>query len=251
MKKLYGEFNREDWLKAIDLRQSDIPESFIIHGEWEYGENINIWKEIFQNKVISPKWNTIIGEYKNEKIGFSNVFWAPVAGLIVHQFSIMGTKKFIQTGYMGGLSNSIKYGDIFIVTEAKMLDGVSQWYWPERSTIKADEELVNKAINYCEKKKYSYVTGKIISTSAMLVETNDLVRGWAEDGYLGVDGETAATFAIAKKFDKKSISLLNISDHLIEGDTLYNYTKEREIIEEETDQRIRELALFIGTGDFS
>jgi len=63
--------------------------------------------------------------------------------------------------------------------------------------------------------------------------------------FLGVDMETATTLAIARKYNKKAISLMNLSDHLIQGDTLYSYTKEREEIEAETDEKIRDVAMHL------
>lgn len=243
--KLYGDFTKGDWLNTFKVENSQIPCSFIIHGEYNHDINLKMWSNILKDEIWLPKWNTVIGKYSGINIGYANVFGGPMAATIVHQFGLAGTSQFIQTGYMGGLSNDVKYGEIFIVTEAGMQDGVSHWYLPDQQVVKADEQLINKAINYCEKKGYSYSTGSIISTSAMLLETTDMVNNWASSGFLGVDMETATTLAIASKFNKNAISLMNLSDHLIQGDTLYSYTKEREEIEAETDEKIRDVALHL------
>ncbi len=58
--------------------------------------------------------------------------------------------------------------------------------------------------------------------------------------------ESAVTLAAAKKFNKKAVSLLILSDHLLKGDTFYTYTKEREELEAEIDKRIRDIALYLG-----
>lgn len=245
--KLYGDFTRQDWVQMFGVNQNQIPLSFIIHGEWNHDNNLKIWKEILKEEVWIPKWNTVIGKYKGTNIGFANVFGGPMATTIAHQFGSAGTELFIQTGYFGGLSHDVKYGDIFIVTQAEMQDGVSHWYLPNQTIVKADENLVNTAIEYCEKKCYSYSTGSVISTSAMLLETLEMINGWASNGHVGVDMETATTLAIAKKFNKRAIGLLNLSDHLIQGDSLYSYTKEREELEAETDEKIRDLALYLST----
>ncbi|MCT2536262.1 uridine phosphorylase [Aquibacillus koreensis] len=206
-----------------------------------------MWKELLKNEVWLPKWNTVTGKYNGTKVGFANVFGGPMTSSVVHQFGLAGTEMFIQTGYFGGLSHEVKYGDIFIVTDAVMQDGVSHWYLPNQDVVQANEELVRLAIDYCAKKGYSYSTGTVISTSAMLLETDEMVNGWADKGYLGVDMETATTLAIAKKFNKKAIGLLNLSDHIIKGDTLYSYTEERETLEMDTDDKIRDVALYLST----
>lgn len=245
--KLYGDFTQEDWLNSLGINIENIPSSFIIHGEWEHKDNINFWKEVLKNDILIPKWNAVIGTLSNTAIGFANVYGGPMASNIVHQFGMAGTDRFIQTGYFGGLSSKINYGDILIVTEAEMQDGVSQWYLPNQTIVKSDSSLVKEAINFCELKGYSYSVGSVLSTSAMLLENEEIIAGWAEDGHLGVDMETATTLGISSKFNKKSIGLLNLSDHLFKGETLYNYTEDREVLEEKTDEKIRELALYLST----
>lgn len=245
--KLYGDFTKKDWLDALNMEQHQIPLSMVIHGEWNHEENLIRWKEILKKELNMPKWNTVIGKYNEKSIGFANVYGSPFAASIVHQFAAAGTNQFIQTGYFGGLSDDINYGDILIVSEAEMKDGTSHLYLPNNKTVKSDEKLLNKAIDYCEKNGYSYVVGSVLSTSAMLLETKEIVENWALNDHIGVDMETAATLAVAKKFNKRAVGLLNLSDHLIQGDTLYAYTKEREQIEEETDEKIKDIALHLSS----
>ncbi|WP_230192517.1 uridine phosphorylase [Paenibacillus sp. CECT 9249] len=243
--KLYGDFTKKDWLDVFGVEENQIPLSCIIHGEWNHEENLNLWKDTLKEELWLPKWNTVIGKYEGKNIGFANVYGSPIAAMITHQFASAGTNQFIQTGYFGGLSFDVTYGDILIVSEAEMKDGASHWYLPNRKTVKSDEQLLNATIDYCEKKGYSYAVGSVLSTSAILLETQELISEWGLNGHLGVDMETATTLAVAKRFDKKAIGLLNLSDHLMVGDTLYSYTKERELIEAETDEKIRDVALYL------
>ncbi|MDV2686063.1 uridine phosphorylase [Alkalihalophilus lindianensis] len=245
--KLYGEFSKQDWLHVFGIEEDKVPASFIIHGEWEHTENIILWKHTLENEMWLPKWNTVVGSYEGTSIGFANVYGSPMASTITHQFASIGTESFIQTGYFGGLTQDMKYGDILIVNEALMQDGVSHWYLPNETTVKSDETLVNAAIEYCEKKGYHYIVGTILSTSAMLLETREMIDDWSRSGYAGVDMETATTLAVAKYFNKNAIGLLNLSDHLIAGDTIFSYTEEREQIESQTDEKIREVALYLAT----
>lgn len=245
MKKLYGDFNKNDWMNAMNLQQNDIPKALIVHGEWEFENNLKNWSRILGPNIKRPEWNTLLGEYNNKKIGFSNVFWGPVSALISHPFCVMGTELLIQTGYIGGLSFDINYGDILIVSKAEMEDGVSNWYYPNKKEIEASSELVEEACKFCELRDYPFKVGSIISISRMLLETSSIVESWAAKGHLGADGETAATYSVAKHFKRKSIALLNLSDHICHGDTFYNYTDERIAKEKETDKRIREIALHL------
>lgn len=245
--KLYGDFTKEDWLQFLGVEEHNIPSTFIIHGEFDPTYNLTHWTKLLCEDRWLPKWNSIIGLHNGKRLGFANVYGSPSAALITHQFASAGTTQFIQTGYCGGLSLKINYGDILIVREAEMQDGTAHWYLPNEKTVTSSESLVSAAVDYCEKKGYSYVVGRVLSTSAMLIETSEMVNDWASNGHIGVDMETGTTLAVAKKFNKKAIGLLNISDHLVHGDTLYSYTKERECIEAETDAKIRDLALYLAS----
>jgi hypothetical protein len=243
--KLYGDFQKEDWLKILGLSEKDIPNSFIIHGEWIFEDNLKLWREILCKEVHMPKWNTLIGRYKKFNVGYANVYGSSMTPNIVHQFACSDSEVFIQTGYFGGLSSKVKYGDILIVTAAEMKDGVSHWYLPGQTVVESDKELVEAACEYCEQRGYRYVKGNVVSMGAMLMETYEMVKGWSIKGYDGVDMETATTLAIANRFNKRAIGLLNLSDHIIHGDTLYSYTQDRELIEAETDRAIRDVALYL------
>ncbi|WP_375534283.1 hypothetical protein [Alteribacillus sp. HJP-4] len=79
-----------------------------------------------------PHWNMVTGDFQGKNVGFSNVFGGSMAGMLVHQFALVGTEKFIQTVYFGGLSEQVQYGDILIVTAARTADGVSPLYTKEK-----------------------------------------------------------------------------------------------------------------------
>lgn len=243
--KLYGDFKKQDWMEAIKMEEKSIPSSFILHGELEHEWNIATWRKILSGARWFPNLNVLIGDYGENRLGFSNVYGGSQVSIVAHRFAAMGTDKFIQTGYFGGLSNQVKPGDIFIVTGAYMEDGISHWYLPGQKFVEADGQLVEASIRYCEERGYTYVTGPIITTGTFMMETAEIVEGWSEAGYLGVDMETSATFAIAKSFGKRAIGLLNLTDHIISGQTFYNGNEKSKKIEEETDKRIRELALYL------
>ncbi|MBO8155695.1 MAG: uridine phosphorylase [Bacillaceae bacterium] len=241
---VYSEFTKNEWLDALGMRENQIPESFIVHGEWSPDENLKWWQAKLQDPVL-PKWNTVVGRYQGKQIGFANVYGSPMATNIIHPFASAGTETFIQTGYFGGLTNRVNYGDILIVTEAEMKDGVSHYYLHGNNRVHSDEQLIEKAVHYCEKNGYSYVLGSVVSISSFHVETTEMIRNWAAENFIGVDMETACTLAVSKKFNRKGISLLNLTDHLIQGDHLYDGTEERERLEAETDDKIRDLALYL------
>jgi purine-nucleoside phosphorylase len=247
MKKLYGDFDKQDWLDALRMSDGDIPEVLVLHGEWDFAANLKRWAERLGPEVKRPLWNILLGKYESTRLGYSNVFGGPFAAGIAHPMCVMGTTTLLQTGYFGGLSMQVDYGDILIVSQAEMADSASESYLPGETLVEADPGLIEESRRFCESKGYPYQVGSIISTGAFCLETEALAESWSQRGHLGVDMETAATYAVASRFGKKALALLNLSDHLIQGDTFYNYSESRKRIMKETDQRIVEIALYLAT----
>lgn len=69
---------------------------------------------------------------------------------------------------------------------------------------KIKRNLLDKGIGLSEEKGYRYVIGTVVSMSAMLLETHEMVKEWA-----------------------------------------LKYTRDRELIEAETDRAIRDVALYL------
>jgi purine-nucleoside phosphorylase len=85
--------------------------------------------------------------------------------------------------------------------------------------------------------------GEVVSTSAMFLETSSIVEQWASEGFIGVDGETATTFAVAKKFGADAVGLLTCSDNLALGHNFWETSDGAEDAEDQAIDHIRELAL--------
>lgn len=222
MKKLYGDFDKNDWMRVSGLSENEIPHMIVLHGEdGSIEQNIAYWENSFENIISRPRWNMVIGKMHGQPIGFVNVCWAPMAALIVHKFAAMGTKRFIQTGYCGGLSKDLQYAEIVVASAVWGDDGVSDQYLPGKKLYYPTSMLVNTVIDYLNSERFAYQKGSIISTSAIFLETYEKAKMWAQQGFIGVDGETATTLAVAEKFNAEAISLLTCSDNLIAGDNLY------------------------------
>jgi hypothetical protein len=53
--KLYGDFQKKDWLKVLGISEKNIPGSFIIHGEWGFEDNLSLWREMLCKEALVPK----------------------------------------------------------------------------------------------------------------------------------------------------------------------------------------------------
>lgn len=240
---LYADFTETEWQNILGVTKLSLPRGLIVHGEWEHESNLRLWNKMFLDPR-TPKWNTVLGKIDNVRIGYSNVYGGPMAANIVHQFAGAGVKKFIQTGYCGGLNEDFHYGDILIVKKAKFEHGLPSKYSSDAYGY-SDESLVQEAITYCEEKDYSYTVGTIISTDSMLLESEGDLLSWSQEDYMGIDMETATTLTVCNYFKTQAVGLLNMSDNLLHKDNIFQYHSDREKIEEQTDARIRDVAIHL------
>jgi purine-nucleoside phosphorylase len=245
MKKLYGDFGRQDWLSAWGMTATDVPHALIIHGIWGGEGHLKPWLDRFGVTAIRPDWNTVIGMHDGVRIGYCFAHGAPSATVSTHPLAVMGTQVLIQTGYFGGVRAGVEYGDILIVSDAETEDGVSAAYVGGASTVAGDRGLVRDARGYCERHALPHQVGSVVSTGALCLETSTDVARWAARGHLGVDMETASTFAVAQRFGRRAVALLNLSDRLDLGDTFYSVTKGQDDAVDAVDERIIELALHL------
>ena len=74
MKKLYGDFTKDDWLRVSKMSEDEVPHTIILHGEdGNVDKNIAEWEPVFESVLCRPRWNMFIGQKSKRRIGFVNV----------------------------------------------------------------------------------------------------------------------------------------------------------------------------------
>jgi len=110
----------------------------------------------------------------------------------------------------------MRVGDFLIPTKSEKGDGASQYYAMPHQIADSSKDMNQILIEILGKAGHAYHIGPMYSTSAMLGETKEMIADWNKKGYLGVDLETAATFAVAKHFGAKRAGLLRMIDNVVE-----------------------------------
>lgn len=242
---LYGNFSSTQWQEGLSIPSGKVPHALIVHGDYEPTENLRRWERLLGPEAVRPQWNVVVGKHEGRRVGFANVIGGPMAAMAVHPCCVMGAELVVQTGYFGGLSQEVGYGDVLIVDSVRAGCGVAEEYAPGQVRFDADPKFVEAARLYCERNRWPHVVGEVRSTDAIFRETRQMVEKWEDDGQIGIDMESSATFAVASTFERPTIGLLNLSDHLLRGDHLMNYDDERLELQQRVDERIRELTLHL------
>lgn len=221
---MYKELIKKDWLKEWKLKEKDIPDGLIIFGTHDIRKYCQRWKRILKNSRLIEE-HIVLGKYKNLKIAFAVTYGPTLASEFIHVFGLLGTPVVIQVGSYGGLTKNMTIGDIFVPNEAVRGEMVSDCYLPKKQKCTASQDLVNFVMAECKKMKKKCVTGKIFTTSAMLAEKKSDILSWHKQGFVGVDLEASATFAVAKHFKMKRVAIYSLIDNLVKKSHLLNMSK--------------------------
>jgi uridine phosphorylase len=240
--KLYGDYGREDWCRVLAIAADEIPDVLIVHGEWEPQPVLDRWAARLDT-CRTAAWNLLLGTHDGLRLGFTVAHGGPSAAVSVHPFAVMGVPLVIQTGYYGGLVETLEYGEILVVDAAEPEDRVASGYVGEQPSIAADRRLVDEAMTACAARSRPARRGSVVTIANSMIETHDMVLRWAACGHVGVEMEAATTFAIARAFGLRAVALLNLVDNLARGHGFYDDDAARDELGAATMESIFEVAL--------
>jgi len=127
----------------------------------------------------------------------------PSAAIVVAELADLGVRAVVRVGTCGALAPELELGELLVVREALAADGASR-------ALGCAARVVPDAA----------LTARLAGEHAGLVVTSDLFydpdlgrqQGWAAEGALAVEMETAAVFAVAHVRGIAAASLLLVSD---------------------------------------
>jgi uridine phosphorylase len=211
------ELGKEDWLRLLDLPESRVPKVLILRGTRNLGLQYDAARRWFSNvrDLGAPNGvieSVLVGDLEGTPVGFACVYGAPMASEIVHIFGALGARAAIQIGSCGGLADALNAGDLILPSEAFCGEGAAQYYAPGKERIAASSSLRRSAA--FEKLAGTTVhEGPIYTTAALLAEGEAELESWHRQGFIAVDMETAATFAVAEHFGMACTGILHVFDN--------------------------------------
>lgn len=211
------ELRREDWLECLAIPEDRVPQALLLRGTRNLKANYEKYKARFSDvlEVGSPNGifeDVLIGRIGGASVGYASVYGAPMASEITHVFGVLGTALVIQTGCCGALADDIMPGDLVCATTARCGEGAAQYYVGDRNEVEATGDLIAQVRAWVRPQAPLHL-GPIWTTSALLAEGEEEVESWAQQGYIAVDMESAATFAVAEHFGMQHLSLLFAFDN--------------------------------------
>jgi uridine phosphorylase len=138
---------------------------------------------------------------------------APQAVMILEKLIVLGARRVILLGWVGGLSPTLSPGDLIVPDEAISEEGTSRHYSDEIRP-QPSYSLLNELKEGLNQEGLSYRLGPIWTTDAPYRETLDKMKGLQSMGVLGVDMETSAFFTVSTFRRIEAAALLIVSDDL-------------------------------------
>lgn len=242
---MYRDFKKEDWMRKFQINEDEIPDGLLLYGIMD----VNKGREMFERHTdIRPElWlmhNVYRFIFKKKKIALAITYGSSMTSEFVHIFSVLGTNIVLQIGSFGGLRLEMQVGDILIPTKGVRMDGASDWYLEKDATAEPTSAVLDWMHTECHQKwMRRHRLGPILTTTAMLAETPSIIQNWSDNGYFGVDLETATTLSVAQSFGTKSGAILYLDDHIIAGRHVLEVSEEEERLKEKGREGVFRTAL--------
>lgn len=211
---MYKTLGESDYRNHLNLGNREI-KSLIVYGGWNPSTTQLDWCE----KAEYQRKEFFYPLFIDNGVAVTSTYGDAMTSEIAHVFSVLGAKKMILIGTFGALQPGIKFGEVFIPSSAVAEDGASRIY-SAKTEFHPDQDLAHKAKSIWD--DTTQQEGKIVSISAMLGETQEMINAWREKGYSGVDLETASFFAVADHFGVPALAMHTLADNLVEQQTVFD-----------------------------
>lgn len=136
---------------------------------------------------------------------------------VTELFQQFGVERVIRVGTCGGISRDVSVGDVVVALGAHTDSAMNTFRLPGiHFSAVASYDLVRAAVDAAAPEDNVHV-GTIISRDHFYLAPEGQTERLADYGVLGVEMEAAAMYGAAAQFGKQALSVLTVSDHLLDG----------------------------------
>lgn len=158
------------------------------------------------------------GTYKGKEVTvMGSGMGMPSIGIYSYElFKFYDVDQIIRIGSCGTYQENIQLFDIIIAQGASTDSNyASQYQLPGSFSALASYDLLQKAIDASKKRKAHFHVGNILSSDIFYRADGDAWKKWQEMGILGVEMESYALYCNAAYLHKKALTILTVSDSLV------------------------------------
>lgn len=135
---------------------------------------------------------------------------------VTELFREFGVERVIRVGTCGGIAHNVSVGDVVVALGAHTDSNMNTFHLPGlHFSAVASYDLVRAAVDAADPQDNVHV-GTIISRDHFYLTPEGQTERLANYGVLGVDMEAAAMYGVAAEFGKQALTVLTVSDHLLD-----------------------------------
>jgi purine-nucleoside phosphorylase len=230
---MYTSVNVEAFKKRTGLPADYTVDGFLAAGTWDLYANSRHIPHLKQ-ALETLQIDTVVTRIEGEELGHAFEFmydgkrywFVPVMGTAVmsqyaHIACLLGSRKNLLAGVVGGLKPGMKPADFIVPSASKGNENALMYqrkntdlfFYPDKALADSLKARLGEMNVY---------EGITTTCEVMFAETAEDVRTWSKQGYLGVEMEAALIFALSKSFGIPAASILYVADNLIEDITIFH-----------------------------
>ena len=211
------DLGREEWLDALGMDQSEVPQAVIMEGSWWRAQRTE-WRLSYLDDVRELAFpDMFYGFWQGSPVVYSCVYGAPRAVELAHLFGVLGTPRMVMIGTCGALDPGLATGDVVVPSQAVAQEGVAYLYGTvaeDTGIVHSDPDLTELGRAALERRGARAADSLHLTWSSIFAQSGAMVCEWREAGYGSVDMEAATLFAVAKHFGFAATALLVVWDQL-------------------------------------
>jgi uridine phosphorylase len=212
---VYRELDPAAHRRMLGITEDGLPDVLVIFGELAVERAAKRMADHLEEPEYLPRWGGYLANFRGRRVALHAAFGGAMAAHYVHIWCGAGVKNVLQLGWFGALQHGMDAGDVVVPSHAAREEGVSDWYLPKGVLADATPELASAVSSSIRSIGVAVNQGPLFTTPSMLAESRDVVSDWSRHGWLGVDMETASTFAVAKHFEARRVAALVLIDDLV------------------------------------
>jgi uridine phosphorylase len=211
-------FTPQRMLTMLGLKADSLGPYALVPGPKERSETMLKLLDSAQKNFTFLDYEMHTGSLDGKRVTIGNGGrYAPDTAITTEILCGAGAQSLIRVGSCGSLQDTIKIGDLVIVTGALRGDGTSRYYVAENFSTLGSGEIVNALKQAADDLKVRYHLGWIFTTDALFQETPELIQQLSEQNVSSIDMVTSTFLTVAQVRGKKAGAVLAVSDECLHG----------------------------------
>ena len=215
----------------IGAEKGEIAESVLLPGDPLRAKFI---ADYFLDNAL--QYNTVrgmygyTGEYKGRRVSVqgSGMGIPSISIYATELIQIYGAKNLVRVGSAGSMKKSVHLRDIVIAMSASTDASFNKIrFFGMDYAATADFSLLEKSVVAAREQNCRFHVGNILSSDTFYADNPDSWKLWADFGVIAVEMEAAALYTIAAKFGVRALTLLTISDIIMDGSQISSEDREK------------------------